>query len=178
MFLFIIQVLSINMTDVQSITKSIEDLQKKTKFKTFYELFNVSENASISQIKTNFRRLIKSSDTLDMPRDEYETLVTMGYQILLNNKQEYGYLLSLKFIDFIRQNFYVYLFSSFVLAVFVVFVADLAFVFANYMRVKVRAQQMDRKAARMYLRKNAEYASFSLEKMLTARMFRFVFQKK
>ncbi|KAG0437299.1 hypothetical protein DMUE_3775 [Dictyocoela muelleri] len=178
MIFYIVQIISINMNEVQSITKSIDDLQRKTKFKTYYELFNISENATIPQIKKNFRRLLKSKDTLNLSREEYETIITTGYQILLNNKKEYNYLLSLKFIDFLKQNYYVYLLSSVALSIFIFLIVDLAIIFIKSIKIKIQAQKMNKKDAKRFLKKNEEYVNFNISKMLSVRIIKLVFKIK
>jgi len=56
---------------------------------TFYELFGLSENTSLSSIKKAYRRKIKSPAPKNFDKEEYTKLINDGYMILTTQRKEY-----------------------------------------------------------------------------------------
>lgn len=92
----------------------IAKLHALTKYGTFYEFFNLSENCSDSDIKKAFRRLKKivsgtpsgsgistgaRSGLKELSKDQFDELVMYGYSLLVNYRKAYdGFLRDSKFL--------------------------------------------------------------------------------
>lgn len=95
--LFALQVLCSGHEDWQNVITSIKKLKSKTDFSTYYELFNVSEGASFSKIKSNYMSMIKKKNPIassDLPKHEQIDILTQGFNILRKKREAYDYVLA------------------------------------------------------------------------------------
>ncbi|TBU09308.1 hypothetical protein CWI39_0085p0050 [Hamiltosporidium magnivora] len=79
------------------VLKSIERLQNKTNFKTFYEMFGVSENASFRSIRKRYAKMMKNENPfpkLKMSKFESDHILTEGYNIIKTKRIFYDGILN------------------------------------------------------------------------------------
>ena len=74
---------------VTTLKNKIAKLHSITKFATFYEFFNVSENCSDSEIKKAFRKLKKSEAPKGISKSQFDELLMYGYSLLVNYRKAY-----------------------------------------------------------------------------------------
>ncbi|AFN83223.1 hypothetical protein EROM_061330 [Encephalitozoon romaleae SJ-2008] len=88
--------------DLNSIIMAINRLHKNTKYSTYYEVFGVSENASIASIKKLYQKMMKHPSPIPgiEKREDAVALLTEAYNILKNKKSAY---------DFVLANSYIYI---------------------------------------------------------------------
>lgn len=99
MFMFQFLFLAINVVNgnfEHDIVSKIQMLHSKTELGTFYELLNVSENASLREIKKQFRRLNREKNPFpgklnDM---EYTDLLMTAFSVLTNHRSKYDAVLA------------------------------------------------------------------------------------
>ncbi|ELQ74994.1 Molecular chaperone (DnaJ superfamily) [Trachipleistophora hominis] len=155
-----------------NILKSIQTLHKKTKFRTFYEMFDVKENTDIKIIRSKFYKLVKESKPfpdLNIPKGVAEKIITEGYNILNRHKQEYDALLRSKFSVPVSPETRTFFYVN--LVVFVLFVAllsDLLVCLIRFLVNRRRYEGVD-KAQEKKLRRRGDIEVFSLDRMYTIR---------
>ena len=77
---------------MEDFKRSIEELQTKTPFNTFYELYGLPENSSIASVEERFREISLNENPfpdLKLTKNEINRLVAQGYNILKRNKDKY-----------------------------------------------------------------------------------------
>lgn len=95
--LFALQVFCSGHEDWQNVITSIKLLKNKTKFSTYYELFNVSEGASFNKIKSNYMSMLKKQNPINssnLPKHEQIDILTQGFNVLRKKRNAYDYVLS------------------------------------------------------------------------------------
>lgn len=104
--------------DLNSTLMAIKRLHEKTGYSTFYEVFGVSENASIASIKKLYQKMIKRPSPISgiERREDAVALLTEAYNILKNKKSTYDFVLANSYIyiggkDNFKNNLYVILMS-------------------------------------------------------------------
>ncbi|KAM0680973.1 hypothetical protein GINT2_000755 [Glugoides intestinalis] len=113
---------------IETIKGKVARLHQLTKSSTYYDFFNISENASSSEIKKAFRKLRRSTPPAGMSKEDFNELVMNGYSVLNNWKSAYdNFLLDSKFIyinkaENYKNSFFVVIISIVSLLVFIDFV--------------------------------------------------------
>lgn len=81
-----------NLSRVYNVTRS---LHKKTKFRTLYELFSVTEKAGISEIQRRYRKMMREDKFADGTpiSSSVVGIVNESYDVLRRCKDTYDYLL-------------------------------------------------------------------------------------
>ncbi|KAF7683406.1 hypothetical protein TCON_1384 [Astathelohania contejeani] len=152
MFIFYILNIFCSQRDYNNVISAIQSLHQNTSFHTFYELFDLPENASKKQIRKQYARLIKMDDPFSSPtlsHAQKESLLTQGYNILKDQREAYDMLLANKYYDILTGKSKPavpksYIFKSF-LAVVLFLILDLTFWFGSYLRLQKRYSLMDKK---------------------------------
>ncbi|WEL38891.1 putative Dnaj domain-containing protein [Encephalitozoon hellem] len=117
-FLLFVALVTAITDDLNSTLMAIKRLHEKTNYSTFYEVFGVSENASITSIKKLYQKMMKLPSPIPgiEKREDAVALLTEAYNILKNKKSAYDFILSNSYIyiggkDNFRNNLYVILMS-------------------------------------------------------------------
>lgn len=179
-FLFSYQILSLIISDIQS---AIDELHKKTPFRTFYELFDEMESANLSNIKKKFRKMVSNKNIVLHNMEKYdktkyqatdqelENLLTQGYNILTTQKAEYDRLLKNRFtLPFEPTSNLFFYFNLFIATIFMVFITDLLVSFLLYLKEKKRFGKMDKKQRKK--EKTPTFPQFTLKKLFISRLFK------
>lgn len=125
MLLFVFLALGLCTDVIWSLKEKTKDLHRLTGLSTFYELFNLSENASPQQIRRAFKRLRRSAVPSQISKKDYDNLLSSGLTILENSREHYDMLLkNSKFMYMdekgnFKNHFFLVLFAAFVGLVFV-----------------------------------------------------------
>ncbi|KRH91880.1 hypothetical protein M153_2020700043 [Pseudoloma neurophilia] len=134
------------------IDSAIDLLHKKTPFRTFYELFELNENSSISNIKKKFRFFINNKEILKnnlkdkMTDTELEAFITQSFNILTKQKKEYDDLLRSPFtLSKEPKNSLFSIILFFVSSIFLILLTDLIINFIRYQREKSQYENMTKK---------------------------------
>lgn len=176
MFFLLQSIVTLNISLLESIKSDIKDLHRKTKYKTYYEMFNISENCEQNDLKKKFRKLMKSKDTFGLERSEYEMLVNKGYQILLKHQKEYDYLLNLKFIDILKQDFKLYLISTIFMGITSFIFCDIFYLFLKYLKLKMKKQNLSKNEYKKFIKKNGEIVDFNFRNLISFKIIKFIFR--
>lgn len=149
---------------IETIKGKVARLHQLTKSPTYYDFFNISENASSSEIKKAFRKLRRSAPPAGMTKEEFNELVMNGYSVLNNWKSAYdNFLLDSKMIyinkaENYKNYFFVIIISIVCFLVFVDFVVY-SFKYFRYMndtekykKVKKEDKKENKKEIRRALR--------------------------
>lgn len=173
MFLFLFPVLAL--VNNSNIFKSIQTLHKKTKFRTFYEMFDVKENTDIKLIRSKFYRLVKESKPfpdLDLPKNLAEKIITDGYNILNKHKKEYDLMLKDKFTVPINPEAKAFFYVN--LMVFILFIAVLTDLLVSFMRFLINRRKYEgvNKAEEKKLRRSGDIQVFGWDRMYTVRLYK------
>lgn len=173
LFLFVAHIFGSN----TNIMKAIETLHKKTNFRTFYEMFDVSENADMKSIRSRFYELVKQDNpfpSLKLNKDVTERLITDGYNILLKQKHEYDILLRRKYTlpTSPKTNVFFYI-NLLVFALFVILFTDLMVCFLKFLIQRKKYEKVE-KSEEKKLRRSGKIQPFSLDKMYSVRFYKLV----
>lgn len=96
-FQFLFLAISIVRSDFEhDIVSKIQMLHSKTELGTFYELLNVSENASLREIKKQFRKLNREKNPFPEKLNdmEYTDLLMTAFSVLTNHRSKYDAVLA------------------------------------------------------------------------------------
>ncbi|EED42882.1 dnaJ-class molecular chaperone [Enterocytozoon bieneusi H348] len=96
-FQFLFLAISIVRSDFEhDIVSKIQMLHSKTELGTFYELLNVSENASLREIKKQFRKLNREKNPFPEKLNdmEYTNLLMTAFSVLTNHRSKYDAVLA------------------------------------------------------------------------------------
>lgn len=140
------------------IRHSIAQLHKKTPFRTFYELFNVTENTDIKKIRSNFKKSIRNLGIVRKNMQKYdekkyqvsdkelERIITEGYNVLNKNKAEYDMLLKDRFsLPFAPETKSFFYFNLFITVLFTYTIIDILLSFLFYLKRKKEFESLSKK---------------------------------
>lgn len=172
--LFFIPVI-LALSDASNIMNAIEALHNKTKFRTFYEMFDVRETTDIKTIRSKFYKLVKQKNPfpqLQIPKGTAEKILTDGYNILNKHKYEYDTLLKSRSTIPIEPKTKILFYVNVVtFALFLIIFTDLLICFFKFLIVRRKYEGVD-KTKEKELRRKGTIQAFTFEKMYIVRFYR------
>lgn len=186
MFIFLLleQIFSLIVSDIQG---AINELHKKTPFRTFYELFDEMESTNLTKIKKKFRYMVNHKNIIINNMEKYdktkykatdqelETLLTQGYNILTTRKAEYDRLLKNQFtLPFEPKSSLFFYCNLIITTLSFILLFDLIISFLLYLKEKKNYEQMDKKQRKKNKTPNLQ---FTLKGLFISRLFITIFYK-
>lgn len=171
MFLFLNKLSATFQDSIVLIQHGIDTLRRKTSYSTFYELFNLSEAASMKSIKKKFHQALKQEYPIPtLSKQDGENLLTDGYNILTKYKETYDYYL--KFHYYPKETTSYLWLKAMLILCFVGFVDICFMIFKNK-----RQEKMTKKEVKKAMRKGKHLNGIKFGELYSVRVIMWVKRK-
>ncbi|ORD94169.1 hypothetical protein ECANGB1_1060 [Enterospora canceri] len=134
----------------------IDMLHKKTGVSTFYELFNVRKDASMTQINHVFRKANKSQVNPykgKLSDSEYKSLIMTAYSTLKNHREKYDGVLANGKMIFInhKKNFKTNSLTLILFGIITIVLVDFSVFIRNYLKYTAMPKKRRKAMPRMFI---------------------------
>lgn len=165
-----------------TIQGSIKNLHKKTPFRTFYELFDETENATFSNIRKKYRKYLSNTEIIknnilkyndkkyNTSKEELIKIITDGYNVLTKHKEKYDEMLKTQFtIPFDPETKIFFIINLIIATFFLIFVFDVIISFLIYLKNKKKIESLEKKERK---KMGNNFDKFSLENLFMMKILR------
>ncbi|EPR79787.1 hypothetical protein SLOPH_1885 [Spraguea lophii 42_110] len=157
MYLFLALIFSLE--EHSLISTSVKRLHELTKYRTYYDLFNLPENCNFKDLRRAYGKLLRSETPIDanLSKSQTDSILTEGFNMLKDRKEAYDKFLNSTYTtELIKESSIISILSGLLFIVFIVIAIDFTYTFSKYL---------------IKNKENNKYTEFSVKEMQMFKIF-------